>query len=424
MTQFCYSSLGQKALTISGIGELMDDLGQAMTVRPDLLMLGGGNPAHIPEMEKVFRESMEDILRKPGTYERCVGDYDGPRGSPAFLTALAKLLKTQYGWAIGPENIALTNGSQSAFYVLFSLFAGHFADGSFHKILLPLAPEYIGYADIGFAPRQSLFASIRPRMEFLDNRQFKYHIDFDTLSIGPEIGAVCVSRPTNPTGNVLTDDEIARLRTMTRAAGVPLIIDNAYGLPFPGILFEPATLSWDENVILCMSLSKLGLPAARTGIVVASPEVIRAISETTAVMSLAPGSIGPALALNLIQSRRIIELSQTIVRPFYYQRMQDAVGLLRDKLDGIDYCMHKPEGAIFLWLWFKNLPIPSAQLYQRLKQCGVLVISGHYFFPGLEHDDWPHKYQCIRITYSQKESVVQKGIQIIADEIKAIYAGA
>jgi len=424
MTQFHYSSLGQKALTISGIGELMDDLGQAMSVRPDLLMLGGGNPAHIPEMEKVFRESMEDILCCPGTYERCVGDYDGSQGNPAFLAALAELLKTQYGWAIGPENIALTNGSQSAFYVLFSLFAGHFADGSFRKILLPLAPEYIGYADIGFAPGQSLFASIRPRMEFLDNRQFKYHIDFDNLSIGPDIGAVCVSRPTNPTGNVLTDDEIARLRTMTRAAGVPLIIDNAYGLPFPGILFEPATLSWDENVILCMSLSKLGLPAARTGIVVASPEVIRAISETTAVMSLAPGSIGPALALNLIQSRRIIELSQTVVRPFYYQRMQAAVGWLRDKLDGIDYGMHKPEGAIFLWLWFKNLPIPSARLYQRLKQRGVLVISGHYFFPGLEHDDWPHKHQCIRMTYSQKEPVVQKGIEIIADEIKAIYAGA
>ncbi|HML75468.1 MAG TPA: valine--pyruvate transaminase [Anaerohalosphaeraceae bacterium] len=424
MTQFHYSSFGQKALTMSGIGELMDDLGQAMSVRPDLLMLGGGNPAHIPEMEKVFRESMEDILRKPGTYERCVGDYDGPRGNPAFLTALAELLTTQYGWAIGPENIALTNGSQSAFYVLFSLFAGHFADGSFRKILLPLAPEYIGYADIGFAPGQSLFASVRPRMEFLDNRQFKYHIDFDNLNIGPDIGAVCVSRPTNPTGNVLTDDEIARLRTMTRAAGVPLIIDNAYGLPFPGILFEPATLSWDENVILCMSLSKLGLPAARTGIVVASPEVIRAISETTAVMSLAPGSIGPALALNLIQSRRIIELSQTVVRPFYHQRMQAAVGLLRDKLDGIDFCMHKPEGAIFLWLWFKDLPIPSARLYQRLKQRGVLVISGHYFFPGLEHDDWPHKHQCIRMTYSQKEPVVQQGIEIIADEIKAIYAGA
>ncbi len=424
MTQFHYSSFGQKALTRSGIGELMDDLGQAMSVRPDLLMLGGGNPAHIPEMEKVFRESMEDILRKPETYERCVGDYDGPRGNPAFLAALAELLTTQYGWSIGPENIALTNGSQSAFYVLFSLFAGHFADGSFRKILLPLAPEYIGYADIGFAPGQSLFASVRPRMEFLDNRQFKYHIDFDNLTIGPDIGAVCVSRPTNPTGNVLTDDEITRLRTMTRAAGVPLIIDNAYGLPFPGILFEPATLSWDENVILCMSLSKLGLPAARTGIVVASPEVIRAISETTAVMSLAPGSIGPALALNLIQSRRIIELSQTVVRPFYHQRMQAAVGLLRDKLDGIDYCMHKPEGAIFLWLWFKDLPIPSARLYQRLKQCGVLVISGHYFFPGLEHDDWPHKYQCIRMTYSQKEPVVQKGIEIIADEIKAIYAGA
>ncbi len=55
-------------------------------------------------------------------------------------------------------------------------------------------------------------------MEFLDNRQFKYHIDLDNLTIGPDIGAVCVSRPTNPTGNVLTDDEITRLRTMTRVA--------------------------------------------------------------------------------------------------------------------------------------------------------------------------------------------------------------
>ncbi len=424
MRPFEYSSFGQKARTLSGIGELMEDLGQAMSVRPDLLMLGGGNPAHIPEMEKVFRDAMEDILRTPGVYERCVGDYDGPGGNPAFLAAVAELLKTQYGWPVGPDHIALTHGSQSAFYTLFSLFAGRFSDGSFRKILLPLAPEYIGYADIGFAPGQSLFTSVRPRMELLDHRQFKYHIDFDALKIGPDIGAVCVSRPTNPTGNVLTDDEIARLRTMTRAAGVPLIIDNAYGLPFPGILFEPATLSWDEDVILCMSLSKLGLPAVRTGIVVARPDVIRAIRETTAVMSLAPGSIGPALALTLIQSRRIIELSQNVIRPFYYRRMQTAVGLLRESLDGMDYCIHKPEGAIFLWLWFKDLPVSSGELYRRLKRRGVLVLSGHYFFPGLEHDDWSHKQQCIRMTYSQNESVVQRGIEILADEIKAIYAGA
>jgi len=37
---------------------------------------------------------------------------------------------------------------------------------------------------------------------------FKYHVDFSQLQPGDDIGALCVSRPTNPTGNVLTEDEI------------------------------------------------------------------------------------------------------------------------------------------------------------------------------------------------------------------------
>ena len=49
----------------------------------------------------------------------------------------------------------------------------------------------------------------------------------------------------------------------------------------------------------------------------------------------------------------------------------------------------KPEGAIFLWLWFKDLPITTEQLYQRLKARGVLMVPGHNFFPGLDKP-WPH----------------------------------
>lgn len=42
----------------------------------------------------------------------------------------------------------------------------------------------------------------------LPDGQFKYHVDFEHLTIGDDIGAICVSRPTNPTGNVITDDEV------------------------------------------------------------------------------------------------------------------------------------------------------------------------------------------------------------------------
>lgn len=394
-------------------------MGQAMNTRPDLLMLGGGNPAHIPAVEEVFRQSMQGILNKPGAFEHCVGNYDGPQGNAEFIAALVGMLSKQYKWKITSENIALTNGSQSAFSILFSLFAGDSTEGVFRKILLPLTPEYIGYADIGFSSEQSLFSSVQPKIEYLPDHLFKYHVDFERLAIGPDIGAVCVSRPTNPTGNVLTDDEICKLRKLARKAGVPLIIDSAYGTPFPAIEFAPVTPVWDEDIILCLSLSKLGLPGVRTGIVIAAPEVIRLVRETAAVTSLAPGSMGPAIACDMVRSGRIVDISEHLIRPYYQARMQMALDLLRKEMNGLDFRIHKPEGAFFLWLWLNDLPIHSKELYQRLKQRGILIISGHYFFPGLEAD-WPHKNQCIRITYSQKEETVRRGIEIIADEIRQV----
>jgi valine--pyruvate aminotransferase len=60
--------------------------------------------------------------------------------------------------------------------------------------------------------------------------------------------------------------------------------------------------------------------------------------------------------------------------------------------------IHKPEGAIFLWLWFKDLPITTELLYQRLKKRGVLMVPGDYFFPGLDKP-WPHTHQCMRMNY-------------------------
>ena len=50
-----FSLAGQKLTAHSGILELMDDLGRAMTVDPHMLMLGGGNPALVPELQALFR---------------------------------------------------------------------------------------------------------------------------------------------------------------------------------------------------------------------------------------------------------------------------------------------------------------------------------------------------------------------------------
>ncbi len=414
------STFGQKFTAESGILQLMDDLGQALAGDEPKLMLGGGNPAAIPDVQAALRRRMQDMLADEESFERMVGSYGPPEGDRAFATALASLLRRTYGWDIGPQNIALTNGSQTAFFYLFNLFAGEFAGGEDKRILLPLAPEYIGYADIGLV--EDLFVANKPEIELLEGGLFKYRVDFDTLPVSDAIGAICVSRPTNPTGNVLTDAEVQRLGQLAAVQGIPFIIDNAYGTPFPNILFADAQPIWDDHIVLCMSLSKLGLPGARTGIVIANEEVARTVGVMNAILSLAPGNAGAALALDWVRSGEIIRISNEVIRPFYQQKQAQAVAWVKEAMAGAPYRIHKPEGAFFLWLWFPDLPITSAELYERLKRRHVIVVPGHYFFPGLAAP-WQHRWECIRVNYAMDAATVAQGIQIIGEEVRRAYAG-
>ncbi|MFP1790099.1 valine--pyruvate transaminase [Lonsdalea quercina] len=408
-----FSVFGNKFTRRSGITQLMDDLNNGLRT-PGAIMLGGGNPAHIPAMDDYFKSLCGDLLEQ-GKLTDALCNYDGPQGKDTFLNALADLLRETLGWEIGQQNIALTNGSQSAFFHLFNLFGGQKSDGSRSKVMFPLAPEYIGYADSGLD--EDMFVSVRPQIELLPEGQFKYHVDFEQLHITDDIGAICVSRPTNPTGNVLTDDELRQLDAMARQHEIPLIIDNAYGVPFPGIIFSDATPLWNQNIILCMSLSKLGLPGSRCGIVIAAEEVIEAMSNMNGIINLAPGSIGPAIAHEMIQRGDLLRLSNDVVRPFYQQRVKHTIEIIRRYLPEDRCLIHKPEGAIFLWLWFKDLPITTESLYQRLKQRGVLMVPGHHFFPGLAQE-WPHAYQCLRMNYVPEPEKIEQGIAVLAEEVE------
>ncbi|MES2658774.1 MAG: valine--pyruvate transaminase [Verrucomicrobiota bacterium] len=416
-----FSTFGRHLGSGSGIGDLMDDLGHALASGgPDLKMLGGGQPARIPEMNAVWRRRLEELMEETGGLERSLTSYDPPRGSPAFLEAIATLFRETFGWNLTSENVAVTSGGQTAFYFLFNLLAGEMPDGSFRKILLPLVPEYIGYANQGNCG--NLFRAVTPLIEKTGPHEFKYRVDFDNLEVTPDIAAICASRPTNPTGNVLTDDEIARLSAIAKQHGIPLIIDNAYGAPFPGILFADATPFWDEHVILTLSLSKIGLPGTRTGIVIGPPEIIRALGSMSAIAGLSNPNIGQQITLPLIQSGEILKLSREVVRPFYQAKCALARQAAKEAFgEDIEWFMHVSEGALFLWFWFPGLPITSQELYERLKKREVLIIPGHHFFFGHDDENWPHRHECIRVSYAMDEAVVRDGLRIIAEEVRGLF---
>ncbi|MDH5928284.1 valine--pyruvate transaminase [Vibrio lentus] len=412
-----FSKFGEKFNRYSGITRLMDDLNDGLRT-PGAIMLGGGNPAAIPAMLDYFNQASADMLAS-GELIAALANYDGPQGKDSFIKSLAAMLKETYGWDISEKNISLTNGSQSGFFYLFNLLAGQQPDGSHKKILLPIAPEYIGYGDAGID--DDIFISYHPEIELLENRQFKYHVDFEQLKVDDSVAAICASRPTNPTGNVLTDEEVRKLDKLARENNIPLLIDNAYGLPFPNIIFEDVEPFWNENTILCMSLSKLGLPGVRCGIVIASEEVTQALTNMNGIISLAPNSVGPAIANHMIEKGDLLRLSSEVIKPFYKDKSLRAVELLQQTIDDPRFRIHKPEGAIFLWLWFDELPITTMELYDRLKARGVLIVPGEYFFIGQE-DEWDHAHQCLRMNYVQDDEAMQKGINIIAEEVKKAYS--
>jgi valine--pyruvate aminotransferase len=186
------------------------------------------------------------------------------------------------------------------------------------------------------------------------------------------------------------------------------------------MIYTEAQPVWNENLIVCLSLSKLGLPAVRTGIVVARKEIIRALTSMNAIMSLSPNSFGAVLAQHLMTSGEITAVSKDLMQPFYRKKMEKTVAVVQEKFADIPCRIHIPEGAMFLWLWFENLPITSLELYDRLKNHGVLVVSGHYFFPGL-NESWQHKDECLRVTYSQDDDAVYRGLEIIAEVVRAAY---
>ena len=413
------SAFGEKFSARCGAVELMDDLGNALLENPDAILMGGGNPGKIPQMEEIFQQRLQSIIDSGDERHQLLGKYQSPQGEKNFRQQVAEFLKHKFGWALTEHNISISNGSQSAFFILYNLFAGKMKDGSHRTIHLPLSPEYLGYADIGLS--DNFFSATKPIIEDLEQDLFKYRVNFNNLSLDDNIAALCVSRPTNPTGNVLTDGEMEHLDEIAQRQEIPLIVDGAYGLPFPNIIFNDAKPHWNQNTILVLSLSKLGLPGVRTGIIVASEEIIQAYNNSNTVINLACGSLGPAIMQPLFKNQLISKLSSQYITPFYRQRAEQTVSWLRQALKGLNFRIHKPEGAIFLWLWFEGLPISSATLYQRLKKRGVIIVPGHNFFVGIE-EQWQHKHECIRVSYAGDEKSVKIGVNIIAEEIKQAYA--
>ena len=402
----------------TAITQLMDDLNAGVRT-DDLLMLGGGNPALIPAVQQALATLLQQ-QQANGSLLYAISHYDGPLGSDVFRELVATELQSQ-GWQVTSANIAITNGSQSAFFALINLLAGSSSGRGKGQVVLPMVPEYVGYADLAIEP--GLFRAHLPKIVIEENQRFRYQPDLEHLALTGDDALICLSRPTNPTGHLFSDSDLQQLRQRAHNHGIPLLLDLAYGQPFPAIQFSDSNYHWQQGEIACLSLSKLGLPGVRTGIVVADTEVIRLLGNFAGVSGLAPGSLGPALAAPLFTNQLLMHWCQQLIRPWYEKRQQLMVNELLRLLPDARFRIHLGQGTFFLWLWFDDMGFSADQLYLALKSTGVLVVPGHHFCPGL-HQPWGHAHHCIRLSIAQDEATLREAATRMATVVKQLASTA
>ena len=415
------TKFGTQMSNLTGVRAIMKDVNETLRAGQgqEFINLSAGNPVILPEVEQLWRDCTAELLAS-SEYGEVVCRYGASQGYQPLIEAIASDFNQRYGLNLSARNILITPGSQSIYFYAANAFGGYTTDGDLKQVVLPLSPDYTGYGGVSLTPEAVV--AYKPALEIDEKaHRFKYRPDFSQLTITEDTGCVIFSRPCNPTGNVLTDEEVKKIAALAAPLEVPVLIDSAYAPPFPALNFTEMTPVFGDNILHCMSLSKAGLPGERIGVAIGEPELVGVLESFQTNMCIHSPRYGQAIAARAIASGGLPDIATNVIRPYY----QNKFTILESTIDeampkNLPWLLHRGEGAIFSWLWLEDLPITDWELYQELKQVGVIVVPGSSFFPGLR-EDWPHKQQCIRISLTATDEDIQIGMQRLAKVVQEVY---
>lgn len=415
------SQFGTQMSQLTGVRAIMKDIIETLQAGKgqDFINLSAGNPVILPEVEHLWRDCTAQLLAS-SEYGEVVCRYGSSQGYQPLIDAIAADFNRRYDLNLTHRNILITPGSQSIYFYAANAFGGYTASGDLKQIVLPLSPDYTGYGGVTLTPEA--LVAYKPALDIDEaSHRFKYRPDFSQLVIDETTGCVIFSRPCNPTGNVLTDDEVKKIADLAASYDVPVLIDSAYAPPFPALNFTEMTPAFGENILHCISLSKAGLPGERIGVAIGDPKLIGVLECFQTNLCIHSSRYGQAIATRAINSGAIADISISTIRPYYQSKFTVVESTLDQAMPkDLPWFLHRGEGAIFAWLWLQDLPITDWDLYQELKKVGVIVVPGSSFFPGLR-EDWAHKQECIRISLTATDEAIEVGMQRLAKVVEGIY---
>jgi aspartate/methionine/tyrosine aminotransferase len=352
---------------------VMDILKQAKEM-DNVIHLEIGEPDLMPS------EKVKKALQKAVDENRF--NYTEAKGLKNLREKIATHYKKFYGVDVNPENIIITTGTSTAFLIAF-----HFAK----KIATP-TPGYPCYEN--FAELESK-EFIKIKTDFPD-----YALNTDML---PEnFDTILISSPNNPTGTVLSNENLKEICEYCEKNNKLLISDELYH----GLVYEKeytTALKYNKNAIVINGFSKFFcMPGLRIGWMIVPDSLIREAEIIAQNILISAPTLSQYAALEAFDYDYLEKVKNTFKkrRDFLYENLKDI------------FKIAKPDGAFYLWCNVSNYTDNSYDFaLQILKQAKVAVT------PGIDFGEYN---QFIRIAYTRNLNELEEATKRIKDFIKNI----
>ncbi|MFJ8313680.1 MULTISPECIES: aminotransferase class I/II-fold pyridoxal phosphate-dependent enzyme [unclassified Streptomyces] len=401
----------------------MDDIAAAGpdAVGGDWLNLSPGNPSHIPEVVSAWQQFTQEALDE--RFVESSTRYGPSRGTSGLVEALVDYFNLTYGWSIGPENVVVGPGSQMLSFIVTSLFTGPGADGRIRPLVLPRLPDYTGYQ--GLALDSGGIVGIEPLVIDEGPHSFHYAVDTEAVARQHDMGMMLLSSPANPTGSSVGSAELKALIATAEEQDVPLVVDHAYGEPFPGVVQTRVAPVLHSHVINLFTFSKAGLPGERIAFAIGPAELIDPMVSFIANSALHAPQLVQAAVERALVTRHIDVLTTQHITPYYKAKRAMAERLLAEALpESLKWRLHSSDGGMFCWLnidhdWFDDL-----ELYELLKRKRMFIVPGRHFFVAPLETPFlrTHGRRCIRLSLSLNEWAVAEGIDRLGEALAELCA--
>ena len=296
-----------------------------------------------------------------------------------------------------PDHILVTNGTSEANYLV----TWNLTEPD-DEVLLML-PNYMQIWGISRAFR----GTIRP---FHLREETGWRVDFDELerAVSPRTRLIAVCNPNNPTGAILSEEEMQRIVEVARNANAWLLADEVYqGAERDGKLTGSFWGRYEKTIITAGLSKAYGLPGLRIGWIAGEPDLIAKLWSYHDYLTIGPGMLSDVLAQialtpsvrgNILgRTRKILQTNYPVLAE-WIRNHGDLFSLVEPKAGAIAYVRY-------------NLPVNSTQLVEKLlHEKSVLIVPGDHF--GMDH--------YLRIGYGEPANFLHAALDRIHDTLASL----